>query len=406
MHFDIDNIRNFFPVLRRKVYNKPFVYLDNAASTQKPLQVLMACEKVHNDYYGNIHRASHYMAEKATSEFESVRDKVRSFINASSRDEIIFTKGTTESINLVATSFGEHFVKQGDEIIVSEMEHHSNIVPWQLLSIRKGAEIVKLPINETGELQIEELKKLINKKTKIIAVTHVSNVLGTINPVREIVEIAHDNGVPVLIDGAQAVQHLPVDIQYLDADFFTFSAHKMYGPNGVGVLYGKKEWLNQMPPYQGGGEMISEVTFKKTTFSEIPYKFEAGTPNITGVISFGSAVDLLTEIGLDNIAKWENKLLSYATDKMKSISGLNIYGRSPEKSGVISFLIKGTHPYDLGMLLDKSGIAVRSGHHCADPLMKYYNIPGTVRVSFGIYNTCDDIDKFIDALKKAVDILQ
>jgi cysteine desulfurase/selenocysteine lyase len=366
----------------------------------------MACEKVHNDYYGNIHRASHYMAEKATSEFESVRDKVRSFINASSRDEIIFTKGTTESINLVATSFGEHFVKQGDEIIISEMEHHSNIVPWQLLSIRKGAEIVKLPINETGELQIEELKKLINKKTKIIAVTHVSNVLGTINPVREIVEIAHDNGVPVLIDGAQAVQHLPVDIQYLDADFFTFSAHKMYGPNGVGVLYGKKEWLNQMPPYQGGGEMISEVTFKKTTFSEIPYKFEAGTPNITGVISFGSAVDLLTEIGLDNIAKWENKLLSYATDKMKSISGLNIYGRSPEKSGVISFLIKGTHPYDLGMLLDKSGIAVRSGHHCADPLMKYYNIPGTVRVSFGIYNTCDDIDKFIDALKKAVDILQ
>ena len=406
MHFDIDNIRNFFPVLRRKVYNKPFVYLDNAASTQKPLQVLMACEKVHNDYYGNIHRASHYMAEKATSEFESVRDKVRSFINASSRDEIIFTKGTTESINLVATSFGEHFVKQGDEIIVSEMEHHSNIVPWQLLSIRKGAEIVKLPINETGELQIEELKKLINKKTKIIAVTHVSNVLGTINPVREIVKIAHDNGVPVLIDGAQAVQHLPVDIQYLDADFFTFSAHKMYGPNGVGVLYGKKEWLNQMPPYQGGGEMISEVTFKKTTFSEIPYKFEAGTPNITGVISFGSAVDLLTEIGLDNIAKWENKLLSYATDKMKSISGLNIYGRSPEKSGVISFLIKGTHPYDLGMLLDKSGIAVRSGHHCADPLMKYYNIPGTVRVSFGIYNTCEDIDKFIDALKKAVDILQ
>ena len=406
MHFDIDNIRNFFPVLRRKVYNKPFVYLDNAASTQKPLQVLMTCEKVHNDYYGNIHRASHYMAEKATSEFESVRDKVRSFINASSRDEIIFTKGTTESINLVATSFGEHFVKQGDEIIVSEMEHHSNIVPWQLLSIRKGAEIVKLPINETGELQIEKLKKLISKKTKIIAVTHVSNVLGTINPVREIVEIAHDNGVPVLIDGAQAVQHLPVDIQYLDADFFTFSAHKMYGPNGVGVLYGKKEWLNQMPPYQGGGEMISEVTFKKTTFSEIPYKFEAGTPNITGVISFGSAVDLLTEIGLDNIAKWENKLLSYATDKMKSISGLNIYGRSPEKSGVISFLIKGTHPYDLGMLLDKSGIAVRSGHHCADPLMKYYNIPGTVRVSFGIYNTCDDIDKFIDALKKAVDILQ
>ncbi|NLB25371.1 MAG: cysteine desulfurase [Bacteroidales bacterium] len=406
MHFDIDNIRNFFPVLRRKVYNKPFVYLDNAASTQKPLQVLMACEKVHNDYYGNIHRASHYMAEKATSEFESVRDKMRSFINASSRDEIIFTKGTTESINLVATSFGEHFVKQGDEIIVSEMEHHSNIVPWQLLSIRKGAEIVKLPINETGELQIEELKKLISKKTKIIAVTHVSNVLGTINPVREIVKIAHDNGVPVLIDGAQAVQHLPVDIQYLDADFFTFSAHKMYGPNGVGVLYGKKEWLNQMPPYQGGGEMISEVTFKKTTFSEIPYKFEAGTPNITGVISFGSAVDLLTEIGLDNIAKWENKLLSYATDKMKSISGLNIYGRSPEKSGVISFLIKGTHPYDLGMLLDKSGIAVRSGHHCADPLMKYYNIPGTVRVSFGIYNTYDDIDKFIDALKKAVDILQ
>ena len=406
MHFDINKIRNYFPVLRREVFNKPLVYFDNAASTQKPLQVLMAYEKIHNDYYGNIHRAAHFMAEKATYDFEAVRDKVASFINAASKNEIIFTKGTTESINLVAASFGEQFIKPGDEIIVSEMEHHSNIVPWQLLTIRKGAKIIKLPISDNGEIQTGLLPEFINSKTKLIAVTHVSNVLGTINPVKEIIRTAHSRGVPVLIDGAQAVQHFPVNIQDLDADFYTFSAHKMYGPNGVGVLYGKEKWLEQMPPYQGGGEMISEVTFEKTTFSEIPFKFEAGTPNITGVISFGGAIDLLTDTGLVNIAEWEKNLLKYATEKLQLFKGLTIYGNSRHKSGVISFNIDGIHPYDLGMLLDKSGIAVRSGHHCADPLINFYNIPGTVRASFGIYNTQEEIDRFITALERSVEMLK
>jgi cysteine desulfurase / selenocysteine lyase len=406
MHFDINKIRNYFPVLRREIFNKPLVYFDNAASTQKPLQVLMAYEKIHNDYYGNIHRAAHLMADKATADFEAVRDKVAGFINAASRNEIIFTKGTTESINLVAASFGEQFIKTGDEIIVSEMEHHSNIVPWQLLTIRKGAKIIKLPISDNGELQTGLLPELINTKTKLIAVTHVSNVLGTINPVKELIRSAHNRGVPVLIDGAQAIQHFPVNIQDLDADFYTFSAHKMYGPNGVGILYGKEKWLEQMPPYQGGGEMISEVTFEKTTFSEIPFKFEAGTPNITGVISFGGAIDLLTDTGLINIAEWEKNLLNYATEKLQSFKGLTIYGNSQHKSGVISFNIDGIHPYDLGMLLDKSGIAVRSGHHCADPLISFYNIPGTVRASFGIYNTEEEIDRFIIALERAVEMLK
>jgi len=406
MHFDINKIRNYFPVLRQEIYNKPLVYFDNAASTQKPLQVLLAYEKIHNDYYGNIHRAAHFMADKATADFEAVREKVRNFINAASVNEIIFTKGTTESINLVAASFGEQFIKPGDEIIVSEMEHHSNIVPWQLLNIRKGAKIIKLPVSDNGQLQTGLLPELINAKTKLIAVTHVSNVLGTVNPVKQIIETAHARGVAVLVDGAQAVQHMPVDIRNLDADFYTFSAHKMYGPNGVGVLYGKNKWLEQMPPYQGGGEMISEVTFEKTTFSEIPFKFEAGTPNISGVISFAGAIDMLTEAGLTNIAGWEKNLLQYAAEKLQSFKGLTIYGDSQHKSGVISFNIDGIHPYDLGMLLDKSGIAVRSGHHCADPLMNFYKIPGTVRISFGLYNTEEEIDRFIIALQKAVKMLK
>jgi cysteine desulfurase/selenocysteine lyase len=406
MHFDINKIRSYFPVLNRKVYDKPLVYLDNAASTQKPVHVFKAYEKVHNEYYGNIHRAAHYMADKATSEFEAVRAKVSGFINASSVNEIIFTKGTTESINLVASSFGEQFINAGDEIIVSEMEHHSNIVPWQLLSLRKEAKIVKLPCTNNGELQTGLLSELITSKTKLIAVTHVSNVLGTINPVEQIIETAHHKGIPVLVDGAQAVQHLSVDVQNLDADFYVFSAHKMYGPNGVGVLYGKQNLLEKMPPYQGGGEMISEVDFDKTTFSEIPFKFEAGTPNITGVIAFGGAIDLLTETGTDNINDWEKDLLYYATDRLKTINGITIYGESNQKAGVISFNIKNIHPYDLGMLLDKSGIAVRSGHHCADPLMKYYNIPGTVRVSFGLYNMKEEVNMLMTALIKAVKMLQ
>lgn len=400
MVYDIQKIRSYFPVLHQKVYDKPLVYFDSAASAQKPVQVLMAEEKLHNDYYGNIHRAAHFMADKATEEFEEVRTKIKDFINAESREEIIFTKGTTESVNLVAFSFCERFVNEGDEIIVSEMEHHSNIVPWQLAAIRKGTKIVKLPFNDFGVLEIEKLPTVINKKTKLIAVAHVSNVLGTVNPVSEIIKIAHQNNVAVFVDGAQAAQHLQIDVQKMDVDFYTFSAHKMYGPNGVGVLFGKKKWLEQMPPYQGGGEMIAEVSFDGTTFNELPYKFEAGTPNITSVIAFGAAIDLINETGLQNIAEWEHSLLEYATSKLKEIQGIRIYGEAPEKSSVISFNIDGIHSYDLGMLLDKMGIAVRTGHLCADTVMQHFDIQGCVRISFGIYNTKEEIDVFMAALNK------
>jgi cysteine desulfurase/selenocysteine lyase len=402
MNYDINKIRNYFPVLKQQVYNKPLVYLDNAATTQKPVKVLMAQEKIHNDYYGNIHRAAHYMADKSTADFEETRDKVQKFINAGAREEIIFTKGTTESVNLVAASFCEQFIKSGDEIIVSEMEHHSNIVPWQIQAINKGAKIIKLPFSDSGILQSGALQNLISSKTKLVAVTHVSNVLGTINPVKQIIETAHSKNIPVFIDGAQAVQHIPVDVQELDADFYAFSAHKMYGPNGVGVLYGKRKWLTEMPPYQGGGEMIAEVSFDKTTFSEIPFKFEAGTPNITSVIAFGASIDMLQDIGLVNIWEWEHELLEYATAGLKEIEGMTIYGEAPEKSSVISFNIEGVHSFDLGTMLDKMGIAVRTGHHCADPVMQHYNIPGTVRASFGLYNTKEEIDQFLHALKKVV----
>lgn len=406
MNYNVHKIRDWFPVLKQKVYNKPLVYFDNAATTQKPIQVLMEQERLHNDFYGNIHRAAHYMADKSTEEFEAVRDKVQHFINAGNRQEIIFTKGTTESANLVAASFGEQFLKPGSEIIVSEMEHHSNIVPWQLVALSKGAKVIKLPISDTGELQTGLLPELINSKTKLIAVTHVSNVLGTINPVEQIIETAHKKNIPVFVDGAQAVQHIPVDVQALDADFYAFSAHKMYGPNGVGVLYGKSKWLELMPPYQGGGEMIAEVSFKKTTFSEIPFKFEAGTPNITNVVAFGAAINLLNEVGIDNILVWEQELLAYATQQLKEIAGLKIYGEAPRKSGVISFNIEGIHAFDLGTMLDKMGIALRTGHHCADPLMQHYDIPGTVRVSFGLYNTHEEIEMFMEALHKMKGMLE
>jgi cysteine desulfurase/selenocysteine lyase len=387
------------------VNGKPLVYFDSGASSQKPIQVIEAEQRLHLEYYGNIHRATHFMANKATVEFEAVRDRVKSFINAESREEIIFTKGTTESINLVAHSFCEQYLTEGDEIIVSEMEHHSNIVPWQLAALRKKAKVVKLPFRDNGELETEKLNDLINKRTRIIAVTHVSNVLGTINPIAEIIRVAHEMNVPVLIDGAQAAQHLVVDVHALDADFYVFSAHKMYGPNGVGILYGKRKWLETMPPYQGGGEMISEVSFDGTIFNDLPYKFEAGTPNITSVIAFGAAIDLLSETGLENIIRWESQLTEYATQQLKQIEGLRIYGESPSKSGVISFNINGIHFYDLGMLLDQMGIAVRTGHHCADTVMQHFNIEGTVRISFGMYNTHKEIDAFIAALKKAILIL-
>ncbi len=400
MNYNITKIRSYFPILRQEIYNKPLVYLDSAASAQKPIQVLMKEERLHNDYYGNIHRAAHFMADKATIDFEGVRDKVQQFIHAEFREEIIFTKGTTESVNLVANSFGERFISEGDEIIVSEMEHHSNLVPWQIIAQRKKANVVKLPFNDSGELEIEKLPALMNHKTRIIAVAHVSNVLGTINPIAEIIKIAHQNNVPVFVDGAQAIQHLAVDVQALDADFYAFSAHKMYGPNGVGILYGKKKWLSEMPPYQGGGEMISEVTFEKTTYNELPYKFEAGTPNITGVIAFGAAIDFLNEIGQKHIQAWEHQLLTYATSKLKEVEGLKIYGEAAEKSSVISFNIEGIHSYDLGMLLDKMGIAVRSGHLCADTVMQHFGIQGCLRISFGMYTTKEEIDTFIAALRK------
>ncbi len=398
MNYDIDQIRSYFPVLKNQVYKKPLIYFDSAASSQKPVQVLMKEEELHNNYYGNIHRGAHFMADKATVEYEQVREKIRALINAGSTQEIIFTKGSTESINLVAYSFGEKYFNEGDEIIVSEMEHHANIVPWQLVAARKGARIIKWPFNNDGTLSISQLESLITDKTKLIAVAHVSNVLGTVNPVKEIIGIAHKTNVPVLVDGAQAAPHISIDVQRMDADFYVFSAHKMYGPNGVGVLYGKEKWLSEMPPYQGGGEMISEVSFEGTSFNELPYKFEAGTPHITGVIAFGAALDLISEIGLINMAEWEHSLLKYATQKLLEIDGMIIYGQAPQKSGVISFNIKGIHSYDLGSLIDKMGVAVRTGHLCADTVMAHYNIQGCVRISFGMYNTKAEIDTFISAL--------
>jgi cysteine desulfurase/selenocysteine lyase len=400
MSIDIINIRNQFPILKQKIYGKPLIYLDSAASTQKVVDVLLAERRLSIEYYGNIHRAAHFMANKATSDFEAVRTQVAGFIGAGEREEIIFTKGSTESINLVAFSFGEAFVKAGDEIIVSEMEHHSNIVPWQLLAQRKNAKVVMLPFDENGELSIGLLNTLINEKTRLIAVGHVSNVLGTINPVQEITSIAHSRGVKVLVDGAQAVQHIRVNVRELDADFYVFSSHKIYGPNGVGVLYGKKELLDAMPPYQGGGEMISEVRFSGTTFNELPYKFEAGTPHITGVVGFGAALSFISAIGIEKITDHEQMLMEHATQKLREFEGMKIYGNSRHKSGVIAFNIENIHPYDIGMLLDKMGIAVRTGHHCADPVMEHFQIAGTVRISFGIYNTLEEIDQFIDALKK------
>ncbi len=402
MIFDIDKIRQDFPILQQKIYNRPLVYFDNAATTQRPQRVIDALTRTYTEYYGNIHRAAHFLADKATEAYEQTREMVRELINAESREQIIFTKGTTESINLVAFSFGEAFIQEGDEIIVSEMEHHSNIVPWQLMAGRKGAKIVMLPIDDDGRLQIEKLESLISNRTKLIAVTHVSNVLGTINPVKQIAQIAHSNGIRILIDGAQAAAHLRIDVQDLDADFYAFSAHKMYGPNGVGVLYGKKELLEQMPPYQGGGEMISEVKFAGTTYNELPYKFEAGTPNISGVIAFGAAIGYLQQIGIENAAAWETELLNYATKQLLTIPGLRIYGTQVEKSGVISFNVEGVHFFDLGTMLDKFGIAVRTGHHCADPLMDHFDIQGTVRASFAFYNTKEEIDVFVAALKKVI----
>ncbi|WP_106832162.1 aminotransferase class V-fold PLP-dependent enzyme [Parabacteroides pacaensis] len=397
---DIQAIRKDFPILSRKVYGKDLIYLDNAATTQKPRCVV---EKIEDDYYNvnaNIHRGVHFLSQAATEAHEEARKTVRQFINARHAREIIFTRGTTESINLIASSFTDGFMKEGDEVIISEMEHHSNIVPWQIQAARKGIAIKVVPINEKGELDLEAFRSLFSEKTKLVSLTHVSNVLGTINPVKDIIREAHDRNVPVLIDGAQSVPHLPVDVQNLDADFFVFSGHKIYGPTGIGILYGKEEWLDRLPPYQGGGEMIATVSFEKTTFQELPFKFEAGTPDYIGSTALATAMQYVSALGINNIAAYEDELLHYATGKLQEIEGVRIFGTSEHKSGVLSFLVKDIHHYDMGMLLDRFGVAVRTGHHCAQPLMHRLGIEGTVRASFSFYNTKEEIDIFIDAVKR------
>jgi len=399
------HIRADFPILEEKIYDKDLIYFDNAATTQKPRCVV---EKIEEGYYhinANIHRGVHYLSQKATEAHEEARTTVAAFLHAAKREEIIFTRGTTEAINLVATSFGDAFCKAGDEIVISMMEHHSNIVPWQMLCERKGMKLQVVPINERGELDMEAFKKLLNEKTRLVSIAHVSNVLGTINPVKEIIRLAHEKDIPVLVDGAQAVPHIAVNVVDLDADFYVFSAHKIYGPTGIGVLYGKEKWLNAIPPYQGGGEMISTVTFEKTTYNVIPFKFEAGTPDYIGSTALAEAIRYVDMIGLDKIAAHENELTNYATTKLLEIEGMRIFGTAAEKSSVISFLVGNIHPYDIGMLLDKLGIAVRTGHHCAQPLIDSFGIPGTVRASFAFYNTTEEIDVFITALKRVVGML-
>ncbi len=403
--FDVERIRKDFPILTRTVNGKPLVYLDNGATTQKPKQVIDAIVDYYTQLNSNVHRGVHHLSQLATDAYEVTRRKLQPYINANHEHEIIITKGTTDSINLVASCYGRAFVHEGDEIVISAMEHHSNIVPWQMLCEEKGAILKVIPISDSGELDMDAYRALLSERTKMVAVTYVSNTLGTINPVREIIALAHAVGAPVLLDAAQAIQHIPIDVQALDVDFLAFSGHKMYGPTGVGVLYGKDEWLNAMPPYQGGGDMIKEVTFTKTTFNELPFKFEAGTPNIEAGICLAYAIDYLNAIGLQQIAEYEHELLEYATQRLLEIPGLRIIGNAKEKSSVISFLVDGTHPYDVGVILDKLGVAVRTGHHCTQPLMDRFGIPGTVRASIAMYNTKADIDTLVAGVQKAAAML-
>lgn len=398
-------IRNDFPILNREVNGKPLVYFDNAATSQTPQQVIDVIVDYYCNYNANIHRGVHTLSQEATDKYEDARIKIQKHFNANKSHEIIFTSGTTHSINLVANGFSS-ILKKGDELIVSAMEHHSNIVPWQMLCERTGAVLKVIPMNEEGELVLDEYYKLLSNKTKLVFCNHVSNALGTVNPIKEIIDSAHKGGAAVLIDGAQAAPHIQADVQALDVDFYTVSAHKMCGPTGVGILYGKEEWLNKLPPYQGGGEMIAEVTFEKTTYADLPHKFEAGTPNICGGIAFGAALDYLNAIGLEDIEAYEHELLEYATEQLLTIDGLRIYGTSKNKTSVISFNIEGLHPYDIGSILDKLGIAVRTGHHCAQPIMDFYKIPGTVRASFSFYNTKEEIDVLVEGIKRAMGMLQ
>ena len=398
--YDIQKIREDFPILSRTVYDKPLVYFDNGATTQKPRLVV---DSLVDEYYSvnaNVHRGVHYLSQQATELHEASRETVREFINAGSINEIIFTRGTTESINLLVSSFGEEFMEEGDEVIVSVMEHHSNIVPWQLLAARKGIAIKVIPMNDKGELLLDEYEKLFSERTKIVSVTHVSNVLGTVNPVKAMIATAHAHGVPLLVDAAQSIPHMKVDVQELDADFLVFSGHKVYGPTGVGVLYGKEEWLDRLPPYQGGGEMIQHVSFEKTVFNELPFKFEAGTPDYIGTTGLAKALDYVTALGLDQIAAYEHELTVYATQRLKEIPGMRIFGEAAEKGAVISFLVGDIHHFDMGTLLDRLGIAVRTGHHCAQPLMQRLGIEGTVRASLALYNTKEEIDALIAGIER------
>ncbi len=397
---DIHAIRKDFPILSSKIYGKPLVYLDNAATTQKPLCVIQKITEGYSHQNANVHRGVHFLSQEATDAHEAARRRVQSFIGAASSNEIVFTRGTTEAINLVAFSFGETFLQDGDEIIISEMEHHSNIVPWQLLQSRKNIILKIVKMNDRQELDMDSFRQLFSSRTKLVSLTHVSNVLGTVNPVQEIVRVAHSQGVPVLIDAAQSVPHLPIDVQAMDVDFLVFSGHKIYGPTGIGVLYGKQKWLESMSPYQGGGEMISSVSFEKTTFNELPYKFEAGTPDFIGSVALATALDYVEAIGMDEIASYEHQLLAYATEQLATIPGMHILGNAVEKSAVLSFLVEGIHHYDMGLLLDKQGIAVRTGHHCAQPLMHALGVEGTVRASFSFYNTQEEVDLLVAGIRR------
>lgn len=400
MTYDVNAIRRDFPILSTTVYDRPLVYLDNAATTQKPLCVLDAMRHEYLNANANVHRGVHYLSQQATELHEAARETVRRFINAGKTEEVIFTRGTTESINLVASSFCEEFMKEGDEIIVSVMEHHSNIVPWQLQAARRGVAVRVIPMNDEGELDMEAYAGMFTERTKIVSVAHVSNVLGTVNPVRKMIRIAHSHGVPVLIDGAQSTPHFRVDVQELDCDFFAFSGHKIYGPTGIGVLYGKEEWLERMPPYQGGGEMIESVTFEKTVFQSLPFKFEAGTPDYIATHGLAVALDYVNDIGLENISSHERELTSYCMEQMRSIDGITLFGTSEHKDAVVSFLVGDIHHLDMGTLLDRLGIAVRTGHHCAQPVMQRYGIQGAVRASFAMYNTREEIDALVEGVRR------
>ena len=398
--YDINKVREDFPILSRQIYGKPLVYFDNGATTQKPLCVLDAMRNEYLNVNANVHRGVHYLSQQATDLHEAARETVRKFINAPKVEEVIFTRGTTESLNLVVSSFGDRFLSEGDEVIVSVMEHHSNIVPWQLLAAKKGIAIKVIPMTDEGDVIMEEYEKLFNEKTRIVSITQVSNVLGTINPVKEMIRIAHEHEVPVMVDGAQSTPHMKVDVQDLGCDFFAFSGHKIYGPTGIGVLYGKEKWLDEMPPYQGGGEMIESVSFEKTTFEKLPFKFEAGTPDYVATHGLATALNYVTELGLDNIFAHEQELTRYAMEQMKEIPGMRLFGTSQHKDAVISFLVGDIHHLDMGTLLDRLGIAVRTGHHCAEPLMHRLGISGTVRASFALYNTKEEVDALVAGIKR------